>query len=249
MEYTIEFKSFPLVFKPIILNEGCILYRFSSTSDPKNVSAPRFFSEYSIAESYDNHFGSGYKEIYACKLKKVKLLDLRLVKNYILELGINYEETISGNLRNLFSSFMDSFGFMPLQEQTNNQVGNLTDPLENYGYRNSEVSRDDKAVSLIQLFISEQYDGYIAPEMISINGNNRISKLYNEICLFNPKNCILQTIFEKDMGKPIINNIIKLENLIPQYSTKKVHIGGNKNDDKKYYMGSDEHIKGKIYQK
>lgn len=248
MNYTIDFKNFPLALKPIILNEGCILYRFSATSDPKNVEVPRFFSDYSIASQYDGYFGSGNKDIYECKLKKIKLLDIRLVKNYILELGINYEETISGNLRNLFGSFMDSFGFLSLQQQTNYQLENLISPLENYGYRNSEVSRDDNAVSLIKLFIGEQYDGYIAPEMTSINGTER-SKLFNEICLFNPKECIKSTILEKNERLSEINKIIKLQDLIPTYATKKVRVGGNNNIDNSldYYMKTDEHLTGKIY--
>lgn len=37
------FDDYPLTFSPIYIKKHTVLYRYSSTSDPKNAFKPRFF--------------------------------------------------------------------------------------------------------------------------------------------------------------------------------------------------------------
>lgn len=210
MEYELTFKKFPIIFDPITIKQGFILYRYSKTSDPINTTEPRFFSDYDTATYYDRSFGTGSKQIYACKMKQLFLIDIRLAKSFILELGIQAEEDGSMNrndaLREYYNLFMKAFGFMSLQKQLENtSQQNLPSPIENYGLRSSETSRDDKVVSFMKELFGDYFDGYIAPEMKAVKNINEHGYLHSEICLFNPSKCIEKTSLERNESNKIID--------------------------------------------
>lgn len=195
VNYTLIFSDFPISFSDIILREGAVVYRYSKNT-PMNATEPRFFSEYENAKVYDDSFGNGNNEIWECKLKKLKLIDFRMLK-YIIYTTIEnigkskldiIEKSKKSHLKNFILNFLNISGLMPVSKQ-NDKIKDLQYPLQNYGYRHSIHNLDDYVLKEFKKHFEDNYDGYISPTIPAVNEKS-INALICEICLFNPSKCI-----------------------------------------------------------
>jgi hypothetical protein len=87
------------------------------------------------------------------------------------------------------AQFMHAYGLRPMNENKKpdgTSFGKLPEPFQNFGLRTSYTEYDDIAVALLKFIFYPMFAGYIAPELIQIKG-----KFHHEMCLFNPKECIL----------------------------------------------------------
>lgn len=213
-KYTLLFSDFPICFADINLVEGAVVYRYSK-NNPMNATEPRFFSEYSNANSYDKSFGNSESEIWECTFKQVKLIDFRMLKYVIYNTLENMDENILNKIEKSNNSHIQKFiyyflyisGLMPVKEQ-NKDMKNLSYPLHNYGYRYSIHSSDDYVFAELKKHFELNYDGYISPQIPSINGGNRLTGLMCEICLFNPSKSIKSAEFKtKNKNIKFIKNL------------------------------------------
>lgn len=198
-EYILTFDNFPISFIPVHLRQNAIVYRYSSKlTDPKDVQLPRFFSSYDIALLYSKSFGGegAPHNIFACRLNKLKLLDVRIMKFMILEglqdltetqlaLPVITVGTTQYTLQQVLNIFMKAYGLIP-----DPPPNALQEPFQNYGYRHSVVNEDDIAVTFMKMIFYPEFDGYVGPRLWLADQKT----FTEELCLFEPSSAINTTI-------------------------------------------------------
>lgn len=252
------FDDYPLTFSPIYIKKHTVLYRYSSTSDPKNTFKPRFFSDLKTAEIYDNVFGKKEKDIWFCDMKTIKLIDIRMLKYLIMDELQDLPESILNNhviidgVKYIFSDLLHVFticyGLVPIKKQLDYgyYLSNFNEPFNAYGYRKGITDKDDMAVALMKRFIYPNFDGYIAPQLLALNTGDRPINLLQEICLFSPKDSLNKTYsmkknYPKSSVDININEIIKTDVKYKNYTTKvemNLNLVNNQN-----YVGGDKYTR------
>jgi len=197
MPYNLNFQKFPICFSTIHLPAGAVVYRGSST-DPNIPTDPRFYSTPDMAHLYVNRSKNG--KVWTCTLKKLRLLDVRMMKYMLLEALAYMDEPGLSRLLNTGSqsqaigyyleSFMLSYGLRPMADQC--EI-NLPKPLQNFGYRKSYTDRDDYAVALMKYIFFPEFDGYIAPSLKQSSTDPKAIEFHHELCLFDPSKSIEST--------------------------------------------------------
>jgi hypothetical protein len=141
-------------------------------------------------------------KVWTCVLKKLRLLDVRMMKYMLLEALAHVDTSVLAQQWNSGSkstqpntiayylqSFMLSYGLRPLYEQGETD---LIQPLENFGYRKSYTDRDDYAVALMKYIFYPEFDGYIGPVLKQSDAPGSV-EFHHELCLFNPSQSIEST--------------------------------------------------------
>lgn len=189
----------------------------ASGNDPKDTENPRWFSDLKVSRKYRKKYRKKYQtNLYICKLKQnIKLIDIQILRHLIIEIIINDENLLNKLMTdyefyNKVENFMIAYGlkdrFLQVQKINDiyvskgkppNYTGNYVNnepPFENFGSRISEGSVDDIAVELMKELVGDYIDGYICSKLKTQWHQHNRGYFDNEICLFNPKKCIQESI-------------------------------------------------------
>lgn len=214
MEFTsLLFENMKVHPFPINISQGLYVYR-ASGNNPKLTESPRWFSDAIVTGKYHRKYKTN---VYACELKKnIKLMDIRVLRHLIIEIIINnenlmYKINTDINFYNKVKSFMIAFGLKDrltqmieienvyIQEGKNfpyrgRRYNNNIEPFKNFGSRISLGSVDDKAVELMKELVGNYIHGYISPKLKTQWHQHNDNYFDNEICLFNPKECLEESL-------------------------------------------------------
>ena len=196
--YRLDFEKFPLYISTINLPKGAVVYRATKTN-PMLPEHPRFYSDFKSAKMYTV---GNENVIWKCTLNKLRLLDIRMMRNMVVEALLEMRDSkfedmvMLGNQETdrfgyYAEQFMLAYGLRPMSENIK-PFSDLKQPFQNFGLRTSIFDNDDIAVALLKFIFYPIYAGYIAPQLIQLTKQR---PFHHEICLFNPSDgCISDVV-------------------------------------------------------
>jgi hypothetical protein len=250
MSYRLSFHDFPVTWSPIEIPKDFVIFRASST-DPINVTAPRWFGNKEVGMKYVKKIGND-TPIFSCVLNEgAKLMDIRALKYVALETMINAEinGSLDGEMRIKFENFMVAFGLCSHREQLkfieeaynkkgakfpyNYNYDNKLFPVQNLGSRISYGVVDDTAAEFMKILFGNLIDGYIIP---NVKTPWHPTHFNHEICLFNPSQSLKETARDERHHKLPKIKLVDLLNKVYRYrhfnaNVRDIVVDNNDNDD------------------
>lgn len=258
--YLLDFQHFPLTTNAIVLEKEWLILRASSQYVRGLPNHPMFFGSQAVTSFYKHTDPSRSIEYYSTN-RSIRLLDMRLLQmlvpillrersirlntrgydfykklcatlggcslqrqyELLLELGGTEEHPYVKRLRD----YMER-----IHKQTPLEKDALVSPIEAMGFRIGITNLDYEVFTVLRdIFIN--IDGFIAPMMATPAHNQmKENRLYEEVVLFNPKDCLIAIPATEIVGKEVklhtLESIIKrnLPVFIPSLS--QVFVGSHR---------------------